>query len=425
VFVDQVKVHLRSGDGGAGVSSFHRVRGRPRGKPEGGAGGRGGGVVVVADESVSSLLDYKRRPHRSADSGAHGKGDLRHGRQGEDLILGVPVGTVVSDSRGVTLADLARPGQRTSLLAGGRGGKGNAALSGPRHVAPDFSEQGEWGEEGEFVFELKLLADAALIGYPNAGKSTLISSVSAARPKIADYPFTTLEPNLGIVEVDGRQFTLADIPGLIEGAAGGKGLGHAFLRHAERARALVILLDPSPLQEVPCERQLQVLRSELLEHSEALAERPEVVAMNKVDLGEGARSALESLHTAGEVVHGVSAATGEGVERLMHSVADAVDEAVRTLPAGDGYVLHRPAPPGFEVRRSGDHWEVTGRLAERAVSLDDLTKPEAADLAARRLARGGVEAALRSAGARQGDEVRIGEIVFEFLDEGEPGEAGL
>jgi GTP-binding protein len=301
-----------------------------------------------------------------------------------------------------------------TALEGGRGGRGNAALVSRAHRAPNFCEQGEYGEGAWFEFELKLLADAALVGFPNAGKSTLISRVSAARPKIADYPFTTLEPNLGVVSIDDREFVFADIPGLIEGAAAGKGLGHEFLRHVERARALVILLDPSPLQTENLLRQYDVLIDELARHSVELAERPRVIAVNKGDLPDVAHEA-DALESAIEKpVYAISAITGAGLEPLLHAVADAVDLAVREAPEREGFVLHRPVRSGFEVYRDGDVWVIEGRVAERAVGLDDLTKPEAADYAAARLARIGVDDALREAGAEPGDEVRIGDLVFEF-----------
>lgn len=417
MFVDEARVHLRAGDGGAGVTSFKKVRGKPRGKPEGGNGGDGGAVIVEADPSVGTLLTYLRNPHHRAGSGTHGKGDLQHGRRGDDLVLGVPVGTVVRDEHGTALADLAVAGQRVTLVEGGRGGRGNAAFVGRRHHAPDFAEQGEYGDEATFVFELKLVADAAIIGFPNAGKSTLISRVSAARPKIADYPFTTLQPNLGVVSIDDREMVLADIPGLIEGAADGKGLGHAFLRHAERARALLVLLDPSPLQEASVGEQLEVLRTELRRHSADLAARPFVLAVSKADLPE-AEEAAASLQAPDEnPVHLVSAVTGRGLDRVVHALADAVSHAERAAPEREGFVLHRPAPPGFEITRSGDVWVITGKAAERAVAFHDLTKPEAADLAARRLARAGIDDALRARGAVAGDEVRIGDIAFEFHDD--------
>jgi GTP-binding protein len=272
-----------------------------------------------------------------------------------------------------------------------------------------MAEQGEYGREEWFTLEMKLLADAALIGFPNAGKSTFISKVSAAKPKIADYPFTTLEPNLGVVEVDGREFVLADIPGLIEGAAKGRGLGHEFLRHIERARVLVVLLDPSPLQEHSPDRQLQILIDELAGHSPELAARPRLVLLNKADLGDqrGTADALGALS--------VSAVTGEGLREALHRIADLIDEAERLAPERRGFVLHRPLGPSFRIVREGPAWRVEGVAAERAVGFADLTLPEAAELAAVRLSRLGVDDALSAAGAMVGDEVRIGEISFEFL----------
>jgi GTP-binding protein len=417
VFVDQVLVHLRSGDGGAGVVAFIKKKGRLKGKPVGGSGGAGGSVILEADQGVSTLLDFRHNPHRVAPSGSHGSGDLQHGSTGDDLILLVPPGTVVRDAEGTLLADLAAPGQRLTALAGGRGGLGNAALASRRRVAPDFAEQGEYGEQADFTLELKLVSDAALIGFPNAGKSTLIAAVSAARPKIADYPFTTLVPNLGVVDVDGRRFVLADIPGLIEGAADGRGLGHEFLKHAERSRVLVYLLDPSPLQETGCVAQYRILRTELARHDPELAGRPSLVAVSKSDLPD-AEEAHRALADEGIEAHLVSGATHGGLEPLMHSIADLLGEPEARTYAG-GYLLHRPGPPGFEIVRRGERWIVKGRAAERAVALDDLTNPDAADFAGRRLARAGVEEALRARGAQPGDEVEIGDIVFELRDEGE------
>ncbi len=416
MFVDRVTLHLRGGDGGAGVVAFRRVRGRPKGKPEGGSGARGGDVWLLADPDVTTLLRYRTRSRYSAGTGGHGQGDLRHGHRGADLELGVPLGTIVRDPGGTMIADLVRAGQRVRVCRGGRGGRGNAAFTGPRRKAPGFAEQGEYGEQADVVLELKLLADAALIGFPNAGKSTLIASVSAARPKVADYPFTTLEPTLGVVAVDDVEFVLADIPGLVEGAAAGKGLGHEFLRHAERARVLVVLLDPTALQPVPPARQHDVLIGELAAHGEDLASRPRIVALNKTDAVTDVVDIAKWADAAALQLHHVSAATGAGVVELMRSVAAAVDVSARSLPERAGYVLHRPAAHGFTVTRKGLQWVVEGLAAQRAVALSDLTQPEAAALAARRLQRAGVEEALRRAGAQPGDEVCIGDLVFEFQE---------
>jgi GTP-binding protein len=406
VFVDRVRVNLRAGNGGAGVASFVRAKGKPKGRPIGGNGGPGGNILLRADPSVATLLRYHRNRHYQAGSGTHGEGDLRHGRAGEDLVLLVPPGTTVIDEDGTVIADLVAPGEEVVAVAGGRGGRGNAAFVNPGNRAPSVAEQGEYGRSAWFDLEMKLLADAALVGFPNAGKSTFISRVSAAKPKIANYPFTTLEPHLGVVSFDGREFVLADIPGLIEGAAEGKGLGHEFLRHTERARVLVYLLDPSETQVESPEAQLAILRREIKNYSAELSQRPSITLLNKADLPEA--------EPTGEHL-AVSALTGEGIKEALHDIADLVELAERETAERAGFVLHRPLGPGFSVERDGDVWVVSGVPVERAVSFSDLTASEAADMASRRLARLGVDEALRDAGAMAGDEVRIGELSFEFL----------
>lgn len=420
MFVDRVNVNLRAGNGGAGVVSFLRQKGRPKGKPLGGSGGSGGNVLIVADENETSLLSYRHNPHRSAGNGTHGQGDVRHGRTGDDLVLPVPLGTQIFDEEGMMLADLVKHQQGVTLLQGGRGGLGNVALASKQNRAPGFAEQGEYGEESWYTLELKLVADAALIGFPNVGKSTLIAAVSAARPKIADYPFTTLQPNLGVVSVGGSEFVLADIPGLIEGAADGKGLGHEFLRHTERARVLIILLDPSPLQTETVADQYRVLLDELANHRPDLVTRPRVVAINKSDLGDEVVSAQELAAQLGEpVIFSISAVSGDGLDEMMLAVADAIGVAMREAPEREGYVLHRPLGEMVKVVRGDGEWIVEGRAATRAVRFDDLTRPAAAAMAARRLAKVGVDDALRAAGAMPGDDVRIGDLVFEFTEEDE------
>jgi len=411
MFIDRVSIKVRAGDGGAGVASFLRRKGLPKGKPNGGSGGTGGDVALVADISVPTLLRYERHPIWKAQSGTHGEGDLRHGRRGEDLFLSVPLGTTVKDSEGVTIADLVEDGQQVLIARGGKGGRGNAAFVTPSRKAPTFAEQGEYGEEVDARLEMKLLADAALIGYPNAGKSTLIARVSAAKPKIADYPFTTLTPNLGVVSVGEREIVLADIPGLIEGAATGKGLGHEFLRHTERARALVVLLDPSDLQDDSLQRQLVVLLDELEAHDSELAARPKIIAVSKVDTLEG--GAVDELDLGSDVIE-FSALTGEGVDALMFRIADVVHEVVQVTPRREGYILHRPLRDDFTIRRSGGKWIVEGITAVRAVNLSDLTDADAADLVSKRLVRSGIVRGLVDAGAEPGDDVEIGSIVFTF-----------
>jgi GTP-binding protein len=309
------------------------------------------------------------------------------------------------------IADLVEDGQEVLIARGGRGGKGNAAFVGPNRKAPTFAEQGEYGEAVDISLEMKLLADAALIGYPNAGKSTLISRVSAAKPKIADYPFTTLTPSLGVVSVGDREIVLADIPGLIEGAAAGRGLGHEFLRHTERARALVVLLDPSDLQEDSPKRQLEVLIDELDAHDSELAARPRIVAVSKVDtLIDDDFDEFD----LGPETMGFSALTGEGIDALMFHIADVVEQISLETPQREGFVLHRPLRDDFAIHRSAGKWIVEGIAAVRAVNLSDLTDPDAADFVSKRLVQSGIVDGLIDAGAEAGDDVKIGTIVFTF-----------
>lgn len=425
VFIDEAVVYLRGGDGGAGVAAFEKIRGKPGGRPSGGSGGPGGSVILQADESTASLLDLKRRPHRRAGSGTHGEGDLRHGRSGEDLVVSVPLGTVVRLEDGTMLADLVHHGQQVVAAAGGRAGRGNAGLITPKLRSPGFSEQGEYAEEVTLRLEVKLIADAALIGFPNSGKSTFIAAVSAARPKIADYPFTTLQPHLGVVELEDRQFVLADIPGLIEGAADGRGLGLAFLRHAERARVLIVMLDASSLQTLSAIDQHAVLVSELSQHSSDLADRSRLIVMSKTDLDEVAEQIPDieaALTSAGFNLFPISSVTGDGIRPLLNEVLNAVEADRREAPDRLGYVLHRPAEDGFSVVRESDAWILSGRAAERAVNLDDLASPQALDLVASRLAGAGIIRALEQAGAVAGDDVRIGDLLFEFYppEDGSP-----
>jgi GTP-binding protein len=419
-FVDQAQLHARAGDGGAGAVSWRREAHVDRGGPDGGDGGHGGDVWLVASENESSLLAFKDHPFRRATNGGHGSGQKRHGARGKDIDVPMPVGTVVRSSAGEVVVDLATAGMRFLGAEGGQGGRGNARFLSNQRRAPAFAEQGESGQEFWLDLELKLMADVALVGFPNAGKSTLISTVSAAKPKIADYPFTTLEPHLGVVRVggtnDGTDLVMADIPGLVEGAAGGRGLGHQFLRHIERARVLVVLLDlGAPLVGgEPAADQLRVLLAELGAYRPELLERPRVVAGSKADLVAGGGDA------AGEAVCDlvVSAATGAGVDELVGRLAvvvrEARAEAAAGLAVGTGeVVVHRPLPEGVDVQRAGaGAWLVVGRAAERAVALSDLTDAGAQAEAVRRLRRLGVDRALSRAGARDGDEVTVGSMTF-------------
>ena len=361
---------------------------------------------LVADRNVPSLLSFRDHPHRRARSGSHGMGKGRHGRTGEDLEVPVPEGTVVRDPAGAVVADLAEAGERWLAARGGAGGRGNARFLSNRRRAPAFAEQAELGEERWLDLELKLMADVALVGFPNSGKSTLISKVSAAKPKIADYPFTTLEPHLGVVRFDEHEFVLADIPGLIEGAADGRGLGHRFLRHIERARALLVLLDLAPVDGRSPAEQERVLIDELRRYQPDLVSRPRLVVGSKAD------AAPTGVEWDGPML---SALTGEGLRPLLGSLADLVGRARQELARPTRFVVHRPEPAGIAVQRDTDGaWIVLGRPAARAVALSDLTIPEALAYAQGRLRRLGVDRALSRAGARSGDQVRIGGFEFEY-----------
>ena len=410
-FVDECGLNVKGGDGGAGCVSFRREAHVPTGGPDGGDGGRGGDVWLVADRNVASLLAFRDHPHRKARSGTHGSGAKRHGKHGEDLFVQVPVGTVVHDRERGVLADLVAHGDRWLAAEGGRGGKGNARFLSNRRRAPSFAEQGEVGEERWVWLELKLMADVALVGFPNVGKSTLISRMSAARPKIADYPFTTLEPNLGVVRLSGRdpfEMVVADIPGLVEGAADGKGLGHRFLRHIERARALVLLIDLAEVALATPEEQTTVLLRELGQYRPELLDRPRVVVGSRGDL------ALPEIRNAfdGLVLSGV---TGEGVPQLIGALRQLVEAARSAEPEPETFATLRPVAEGIRVERREDgSLEVVGREAVRAVALSDLTNPEAMAVARERLDRLGVDRALARSGARNGDMVHIGRLSFEY-----------
>lgn len=411
-FVDQCSLNVRGGDGGAGAVSFRREAHTPRGGPDGGDGGDGGSVWLEADHNVASLLSFRDHPHRRAGNGSHGSGKKRHGSSGDDLVVPVPVGTTVHDfDDGGVIADLTESGQRWLAAHGGQGGKGNARFLSNRRRAPDFAEQGEAGEQRWLRLELRLMADVALVGFPNAGKSTLISRLSAAKPKIADYPFTTLEPNLGVVRVDDRtEIVVADIPGLIEGASEGRGLGLQFLRHVERARALCVLVDLAPVDDTSPADQLEVLLSEIGAYRPELLERPRVVV--------GSKAEIATMDPPAGVA-AISSMTGQGLDRLVGDLARLVERSrLASYDAPSEPVIHRPEPAGVIVTRADDAaYVVHGRAAERAVALSDITTPAATEYVRQRLTSLGVDKALRQAGARSGDTVRIGTVEFTYEEE--------
>jgi len=410
-FVDEAQLNVRGGDGGAGCVSFRREGPVAFGGPNGGDGGDGGDIWLVADRNVSSLIAFRDHPHRRAQSGVHGKGKDQHGRRGESMQIAVPEGTMAYDLyTGEMLADLANHGDRWLAVSGGRGGRGNAKFWSNKRRAPSFAEQGEHGEERWLRLELKLMADVALVGFPNVGKSTLISVISAARPKIADYPFTTLEPNLGVVAIDSdSNFVVADIPGLIEGASEGKGLGHEFLRHIERARVLCVMVDLAPVDGVSPQEQERVLLHELGNYRPELLERPRVVVGTKADLLFDEEQGFD---WQGETI---SAITHQGVRELVGRLAKLVHEARESQPANEGIVIIRPEADGARVERVGDHeFRLIGRQVERVVALNDVTTPEALMYIDHQLDRLHVPKMLSKAGAMDGDIVWIASFSFEY-----------
>lgn len=412
-FVDETKIIAIAGAGGAGAVAFHREPYKPRGGPDGGSGGRGGDVILRADHSVGTLLELRDHPHVKASRGARGEGSRKDGARGKDRVVLVPVGTVVHDEHGTLLADLAEPGGEFVAARGGRGGRGNAHFATAARRAPSFAEKGEPGEERRLRLELRLLADVGLVGFPNAGKSSLISRISAARPKIADYPFTTLTPNLGVVRVEGDTFVVADIPGLVPGAHQGKGLGDRFLRHVRRAAVLVYLIDLAAQDRDPAHDR-EVLAGELESFDPDLAARPSLAVATKVDV---ARESLDHVRERVPDVLAISAVTGEGIDEFLRRLSVAVAEARRSAPPSVSYVRHVFRDDAIRVEREDGAWRVHGRAAERAVAMTDLDNDEAVGRLQKRLLSMGVEQALAGAGARKGDEVRIGDASFDFEPE--------
>ncbi|UQA95416.1 GTPase ObgE [Streptomyces halobius] len=425
-FVDRVELHVAAGNGGHGCASVHREKFKPLGGPDGGNGGRGGDVILVVDQDVTTLLDYHHHPHRKATNGQPGAGDNREGKNGKDLVLPVPDGTVVLDRNGEVLADLI--GQGTTFVAGqgGRGGLGNAALASARRKAPGFALLGEPGETRDIVLELKTVADVALVGYPSAGKSSLISVLSAAKPKIADYPFTTLVPNLGVVTAGSTVYTIADVPGLIPGASQGKGLGLEFLRHVERCEVLVHVLDTATLEsDRDPVSDLDRIEAELAEYG-GLDNRPRVVVLNKIDIPDGkdlADMIRPDLEERGYRVFEVSAVAHLGLKELSFALADIVATARAAKPVQEATrIVIRPKAvddAGFTVTREGDgFFRVRGEKPERWVRQTDFNNDEAVGYLADRLNRLGVEDALLKAGARAMDGVAIGPednaVVFDW-----------
>jgi GTPase len=419
MFVDRAKIFVKAGDGGAGALSFRREKYVPRGGPDGGSGGRGGNVILEVSRQLNSLQDFRFKHHFVAGRGGRGGGSRRHGRDANDLILQVPPGTLVKDEEGKTIADLVSANQRLVIGRGGRGGRGNASFKSATRQTPRFAELGEPGESRWLWLELKLIADAGLIGLPNAGKSTLLSAASAARPKIGDYPFTTLEPVLGVVElVEDATFVMADLPGLIEGAHAGAGLGLEFLRHVDRTRVLIHVIDASAGDQNKLWKDYQQVRAELKKYSASLARRPQLIALNKMDAVSEPSEVVafrQRLVKLRRRSFPISAATGEGVQDLLWATWRTLErrkrEAPEPVPALKVYRGPSSAEP-FTIEAIDGGFRVSGNQLERLLAMTDITNPEGLAHFQRMLDRWGLNDALARHGARGGETVRISDAEF-------------
>ncbi|NPV29278.1 MAG: GTPase ObgE [Firmicutes bacterium] len=423
MFYDYVKIYVKAGDGGNGAVSFRREKYVPAGGPNGGDGGRGGNVVLIADPNLRTLIDFHYQKHYRAERGEHGRGKNQHGKNGADLILRVPVGTVVRDLGGAFCVDMVAPGQQVVVARGGRGGRGNARFATPQARAPRFAERGDPGEERWLELELKLMADVGLVGFPNAGKSSLLRRISSARPKVAPYPFTTLEPCLGLVRIgEEKSFVAADLPGLIAGAHAGAGLGDRFLRHIERTRVLIHVVDAAGTEGRDPREDVRVINRELELYNPELARRPMVIAANKMDL-PGAREKFFLLEQEFPEfkIYPISALTGAGIDELLLAVSNILEEAeeksvLSQIQRSGRVVMMREAEPPFEIREEDGVFTVSGKRVERLVSRFDLENPGALRFLQHALRRMGLEEALRRRGIRRGDVVKIKGIEFMWED---------
>lgn len=428
MFYDYAKVNVKAGDGGNGIVAFRREKYVPKGGPAGGDGGSGGSIILRADEGLRTLIDFRYQTHYKGKRGDHGSGAKQHGRSADDIVLRVPVGTVVRDAdTKKLLGDLRHHGQEIVVAQGGRGGRGNARFVSSTHRAPAFAENGEKGEERWITLELKLLADVGLVGFPNVGKSTIISRVSAAKPKIANYHFTTLEPNLGMVRVDaGRSFVVADVPGLVEGAAEGAGLGHRFLRHVERTRVLVHVVDLSGSEGRDPLEDLAVIRGELERYAPQLNEKPMVIVANKVDLmsDEDRESALARLQEAYPDVRifSMSAATDSDLNELVYHLADVLDEIgpveynEEDFEPVEEETSKKKEAPFRVIKVAPDAYEVVGPEIEGLVNRTQFERDEAVERFMKILDNMGIEKALRAAGIQDGDTVIVGPMALDYLE---------
>lgn len=419
MFIDHAKINVKAGDGGNGIVAFRREKYVPMGGPAGGDGGKGGDIIFEADEGLRTLMDFRYKKHFKAQRGAHGQGKNMHGASGEDLIIKVPVGTVIKDDdNDQVIADLVTAGQRAIVAKGGRGGRGNARFVSSRNKAPTISENGEPGEEKWIRLELKLLADVGLVGFPNAGKSTLISRISAAKPKIADYPFTTLVPNLGVVRTKSKDtFVVADIPGLIENAHQGAGLGHNFLRHVERTKVLVFVLDTAETEGRDVLEDYNILRQELELYNEELSKRPFLIAANKMDVPE-AKANLDKLKKLfADKVYAISAVTGEGVDILVEKIYEVLQSVPKDEVIGEEPVIRKfEEEIPYEINIVDGVYEVTGPRIDKLVAMTNFDTDEGLQRFQKIIEKMGVEEDLRKLGIKDGDTVKISDLEFEYTE---------
>ncbi|AGW34092.1 Spo0B-associated GTP-binding protein [Staphylococcus aureus subsp. aureus SA957] len=429
MFVDQVKISLKAGDGGNGITAYRREKYVPFGGPAGGDGGKGASVVFEVDEGLRTLLDFRYQRHFKASKGENGQSSNMHGKNAEDLVLKVPPGTIIKNvETDEVLADLVEDGQRAVVAKGGRGGRGNSRFATPRNPAPDFSEKGEPGEELDVSLELKLLADVGLVGFPSVGKSTLLSIVSKAKPKIGVYHFTTIKPNLGVVSTpDQRSFVMADLPGLIEGASDGVGLGHQFLRHVERTKVIVHMIDMSGSEGREPIEDYKVINQELAAYEQRLEDRPQIVVANKMDLPESQDNLILFKEEIGEDVPviPVSTITRDNIDQLLYAIADKLEEykdvdftVEEEESVGINRVLykHTPSQDKFTISRDDDAYVVSGNAIERMFKMTDFNSDPAVRRFARQMRSMGIDDALRERGCKNGDIVRILGGEFEFVE---------
>jgi GTP-binding protein len=423
MFYDKAKVNLKAGDGGSGCVAMRREKYVPEGGPWGGDGGRGGSIILEADEGLNTLVDFRYKRHFKGERGQHGMGKGMHGHSGADLTLRVPVGTIVRNAEtGEFIADINKPGQKVVVAKGGRGGRGNMRFATAQNKAPTIAEKGEPGDELWISLELKLIADVGLVGFPNAGKSTIISSVSAAKPKIADYPFTTIVPNLGVVKVsDGESFVMADIPGLIEGAHTGIGLGHEFLRHVERTRVLIHVLDTAGTEGRDPLEDFHVINKELEQYDKKIAGRPMVIAANKLDIPEAEENLERLKEELGDKyeIFPVSAVTGQGLDKLVSKVAQMLKEIPKEeldlTPPEEETTTFKPEPK-FNIEKDGDVFVISGKEIEKHLVMTDLNSEQSVQRLGMIMDKMGIYKALEAAGAQEGDTVRVLEFEFEYVD---------